>query len=259
MVLGILSIAVILLVTVFAPLPHDPLEVNPYNTLQPPSADHWFGTEQNGADVFSRVIAAARLDVPLAMLGAAAAAILGVPLGLLASASGRASTLILRALDIFQSFPLVVLAIVLIAMAGNNLSNVVYAIVLVSTPAFIRLVRSEALTVRATRYVEAAQALGASQSRVTFVHVLPNVTGTIFTQLSIAVGGAILTIAALAYIGVGIVPPTPSWGAMIRSGTQFVATGQWWLALYPGLAILIFVLSFNAIADGLNSLARSDD
>jgi peptide/nickel transport system permease protein len=259
LMLGALVIVAILIGTVFVPLPHDPLEVNPYATLQPPSPEHWFGTDQNGSDVLSRVVAAARLDVPLAIAGAVAAALIGVPLGLLASASGRASTLILRALDIFQSFPLVVLAVVLIALAGNNLSNVVYAIVLVSTPAFVRLIRGQALTVRASRFVEAAQALGASPRRITFVHVLPNCTATIFTQLSIAVGSAILTIAALAFIGVGIVPPTPSWGAMIRSGTQYVATGQWWLALFPGVAILVFVLSFNAIAEGLESLSRDDE
>src|SRR5579859_5145060 len=117
MLTGAVVIAIILIATLFAPLPHDPLEVNPYATLQPPSPDHWFGTDQNGSDVFARVIAAARLDVPLAIVGAIAAAIIGVPLGLLASASGRTSTLILRTLDILQSFPLIVLAVVLIALA----------------------------------------------------------------------------------------------------------------------------------------------
>ena len=258
MVVGFAVVATFLLAGLFAPLPFDPETIHPESALLPPSSTHWFGTDNNGIDVFSRVIASARLDVTLALAGGFIAAIIGVPLGLLASAGTRTAGWIMQGLDVFQSFPLLVLAIVIVSLTGSSLKNVVFAIALIETPRFIRLVRSQALTVRAQRYVEAAVAIGASGKRVTFRHVLPNVTATIFAQLSLAVGQAILVIAALSFLGVGIKSPTPSWGAMIRTGSQYVATGDWWLSLFPGLAILVFVVSFNAIAEGLEASLRPD-
>ena len=256
MVVGTVVILAFLAAGLFAHLPYSPTKPDPSHTLLAPSASHLMGTDQNGFDVFSRVIASSRLDVPLALAGAFLAALIGIPLGLLASARSRGSNAIVRALDIFQSFPLIILAVVIVALSGNDLKFVVVAIMLVNVPQFIRLVRSEALVVREQRYVEAAEAMGASRGRVTFRHVLPNVTGTIFAQLSLAVGNGVIALAALSFIGVGVQPPDPSWGAMIRDGSQYVATGQWWLTLFPGLAILIFVVSFNAIADSVEDALR---
>ena len=257
-VVGLTFIVVSLLAALLLPLPDNPTAPHPAATLLAPSGSHLMGTDENGFDEFSRVIAAARVDIPIALAGALLAALIGVPLGLLASAGTRSSGVIVRGLDIFQSFPLIVLALVVAALAGDKTQYIIVAIMLVNVPQFIRLVRSEALVVRSQRFVEAARAVGASPRRITFRHVLPNVTATIFAQLSLSVGNGIIVLAALSFVGVGIAPPTPSWGAMIFDGSQYIATGQWWLTLFPGLAILVFVVSFNAVADGLEALLRPE-
>ena len=212
---------------------------------------YWFGTDNLGRDVFRRVLAGARLDLPLALSGMAVSLILGVPLGLLASQKSRWAERFMRGLDMFQAFPLLVLAIVLVALAGNHLYMVVVAIALINTPRFIRLVRSEALSLRESRFVEAAVAIGATRSRVMFKHLLPNTTGTILVQASLTAAQSIVVIAALAYLGIGIRPPKASWGAMIKDGSQGITTGQWWIAIFPGVAVFICVLLFNQIADRL--------
>ena len=212
---------------------------------------YWFGTDSLGRDVFRRVLAGARLDLPLALAGMAVSLVLGVPLGLLASQKSRWSERFMRALDMFQAFPLLVIAIVLVALAGNHLYMVVIAIAVINTPRFIRLIRSEALSLRESRFVEAAVAIGASRLRVMFKHVLPNTTGTILVQASLTAAQSIVVIAALAYLGVGIRPPKASWGAMIKDGSQGITTGQWWVAIFPGIAVFICVLLFNVIGDRL--------
>jgi peptide/nickel transport system permease protein len=192
-----------------------------------------------------------QLDMTLAIAGAAISALIGIPLGLLASSGGTAAARLMRTLDVAQSFPLLVLAIVIVSLTGNELKNIVIAIVIVNTPQFIRLVRSEALAVRASRFVEAARAIGASPLRVHFVHVLPNVTATILAQTSLTVGSALITVAALGFLGIGITPPTPTWGGMIREGSLALVSGHWWIALFPGLAIFVFVLGVNSVAEGI--------
>ena len=212
---------------------------------------YWLGTDSLGRDVFRRVLAGARLDLPLALGGMAVSMCLGVPLGLLASQKSRWSERFMRALDMFQACPLLVIAIVLVALAGNHLYMVVVAIAVINTPRFIRLIRSEALSLRESRFVEAAIAIGASRLRVMFRHVLPNTTGTILVQASLTAAQSIVVIAALAYLGVGIRPPKASWGAMIKDGSQGITTGQWWVAIFPGIAVFICVLLFNVIGDRL--------
>jgi peptide/nickel transport system permease protein len=212
---------------------------------------YWFGTDNLGRDVFRRVLAGARLDLPLALSGMLVSLVLGVPLGLLASQKSRWSERFMRGLDMFQAFPLLVLAIVLVALAGNALWMVVVAISLINTPRFIRLVRSEALSLRESRFVEAAVAIGASRKRVMFKHLLPNTTNTILVQASLTAAQSIVVIAALAYLGIGIKPPKASWGAMIRDGSQGITTGHWWISIFPGIAVFLCVLLFNQIADRL--------
>jgi peptide/nickel transport system permease protein len=249
-----LTILVALLLAAFlAPLPYDPTVPESGSTLQAPSSDHWFGTDRSGLDVFSRTIASAKLDLPLAIGGTLASMLVGVPLGLLASTKGRWSERMMRGLDIFQAFPLLVLAIVIVALTGNNLRNIVFAIALINVPRFIRLVRSEALSIRESRYVEAATAIGASPWRVLRAHILPNVTATIVAQASLVAAQAIVVIAALSFLGIGITPPDASWGAMIQSGAQNMTTGQWWVVLFPGLAVFLVVICFNELADGVQS------
>jgi peptide/nickel transport system permease protein len=250
-VLGVGVLTTVLVASLFAPLPHDPFRPDAASGLLPPSRTYWIGTDQSGFDVFSRTIAAGRLDLPLALIGTAISLIIGVPIGLAASSKGRWDEIIMRALDVFQAFPLLVLAIVLVALAGNNLRNVVVALVLINAPRFIRLTRSEALAVRESRFIEAARAMGASPRRIVWGHLLPNISGSILAQASLSAANAIVVISALSFIGIGTSPTDASWGSMIRAGSQAMATGQWWIAFGPGLAVFATVLSFNAVADGV--------
>lgn len=250
----VVPVAVIALLTIagyIAPLPHDPGRPDAGAVLQAPSGDHWLGTDRFGLDVFSRLIASAALDIPLAIGGMAISLVIGVPLGLLASQRGRWGERIVRCLDLFQAFPLLVLAIAVVALLGNSIENIVVAIAVINVPRFIRLVRSEGLTIRESRYIEAAHAIGATGPRIMFRHLLPNMLGTILAQASIAVAHAVVVIAALSFLGIGISSADASWGAMIQSGAQNVTTGQWWASVFPGAAIFLVVLCFNAAADAL--------
>ncbi len=249
--IGLFVLASILFAAFLAPLPHDPFEPDATAVLLPPSSDHWLGTDRSGFDVFSRVVAAGRLDLPLALAGTFVSLVIGVTIGLLSSSKGRGSEGIMRALDVFQAFPLLVLAIVIVTLTGNNLPTVVLAIVLIETPRFVRLTRSQALSIRESRFIEAAYAMGATNRRVLWRHLLPNVSGAILAQASLAAANAIVVIAALSFLGIGTSPTDASWGSMIRSGSQVIATGDWWVALAPGIAVFITVLAFNAIADGI--------
>ena len=234
-----------------APLPYDPRDPDAGATLQAPSGAHWLGTDKFGLDVFSRLVASAGLDIPLAVGGMAVSLVVGVVLGLLASQRGRWGERIVRGLDVFQAFPLLILAIAVVALMGNKIQNVVIAIAIINVPRFIRLVRSEGLTIRESRYIEAAHAIGATPAQVMRKHMLPNMTGVILAQASLAVAHSIVVIASLSFLGIGINSADPSWGAMIQTGAQNMTTGQWWVALFPGLAVFVTVLAFNAISHQL--------
>jgi peptide/nickel transport system permease protein len=254
MAIGLLVLLVLLIAAVWMPLPHDPEDPNFDAILAGPGSDYYFGTDGTGLDVFSRTIASAQRDVPLALGGTFLSLLLGVPLGLLASMKGAWGERMMRGLDIFQAFPILVLAIVLVSVTGNELRNVVIAIAIINVPRFMRLIRSEALTLRESRFVEAAFAIGCSKTRVMLRHVLPNVTGVTLAQSALAAAHAIIVIAALSFLGVGVSLPEPSWGLMIQSGARNITTGQWWVALFPGIAVFIAVLSLNLIADGLQDV-----
>lgn len=256
--LGVLFIVALLLVSVFAPLPYDPTATDSAASLQPPGSAHWFGTDGAGGDVFSRVIAAARVDLSLALLGTLLSLLLGIPLGLAASTKGRGSERLVRGLDAFQAFPLLILALALVSLSGNRLYMVVVAIGLINIPRYMRLMRSEILSIRESRFIEAAHAMGASTLRLTTRHLLPNVWGVVLVQTSLTIANAIVVIASLSFLGVGVSAPTPSWGAMIRDGSQHMASGEWWIATFPGIAVLLCVLAFNQLADAIGDrTARS--
>jgi len=250
-----LILAAFVLVVVLAtahwivPLPYNPIMPGAGSSLQPPSLEHWFGTDRFGFDLFSRTLAAGSRDIPLALAGTLLSAAIGVPLGLLSVTRGRAGELIMRGLDAFQAFPLVVLAVAIVALTGNRLENVVLAIAIINVPRFMRLVRAQGLSIRESRFVEAARTYGASWMRILSYHILPNVTGVIIAQSSLTAAHSIVVIAALSFLGIGISPPQASWGAMIQSGAQNMATGQWWVVLFPGLAVLLTVASLNALAE----------
>jgi peptide/nickel transport system permease protein len=252
--IGVFGLAVLLLAGFFLPLPYDPIEPNPSVMMQPPSGSHWFGTDMLGFDVFSRTIASASRDIPLAAIGTIVAMAIGVPLGLLASSKGKSGERIMRALDAFQAFPLLILGIAVVTLMGNRIENVVVAIVLINTPRFMRLVRAEALSLRESRFVEAARAMGASNRRILFRHLLPNVTDISLVQFSLSAARALIVIASLGFLGIGVSPPDPSWGLMLQAGARNISSGQWWLSMFPGLAIVAAVISFNLLADGLQKV-----
>lgn len=257
---GLVVILLILLAGFFAPLPHDPIQPNPESTLRSPDGEFWFGTDRFGFDVFSRVFASARLDLPIALGGTLLSIAVGIPVGLVASNKSRWSERIMRGLDMFQSFPLLVLAFAIVALTGNSLRNIVFAIALVNVPRFIRLVRSEALVLRESRFIEAATAIGAGRSRVMLRHVMPNTMGIVVAQASLAAAHAIIVIAGLSFLGIGITPPDASWGVMIRVGSQNIATGQWWVSFFPGAMVFVTIVAFNVVADGVMGLiGRAED
>ena len=251
-VVGVSFLIVLLLASLFAPLPYDPQAVDPDASLMPPGAAHWFGTDSTGGDVFSSVIDAARVDLALALMGTVVALLLGVSLGLAASVKGRRGEWVVRGLDVFQAFPLLILALALVSLSGNKIYMVVVAIALVNIPRYMRLLRSEILSLRESRFIEAATALGASKPRLLTRHILPNVWGVVTVQTSLTIANAIVVIASLSFIGVGPRPPTPSWGAMIRDGSGNMTSGEWWIVFFPGLAVLLCVLAFNQVADAIS-------
>jgi peptide/nickel transport system permease protein len=255
---GLAVIVLFVLAGLFLSLPFSPVVPDPHSTSLPPDGLHWFGTDSNGFDVFARTIASAGRDLPLALTGTLASLLVGVPLGLLVSSKGRWPERVMRGLDVFQAFPLVIIATAIVTLTGNKLQNVILAIMIINIPRFMRLIRSEALAMRESRFIEAAWATGATRSRVLVRHILPNVTGVTLAQSSLAAAQAIIVIAALSFLGVGVSPPNPSWGLMIQEGARQITVGQWWVVAFPGLAVLIAVICFNLIADGLLMASEAD-
>ncbi|QOF75506.1 dipeptide/oligopeptide/nickel ABC transporter permease/ATP-binding protein (plasmid) [Aminobacter sp. SR38] len=262
---SIVAIGIILFIAVFGRLlsPFDPEVANPATRLLPPSWIHLFGTDENGIDVFSRILTSFRIDVFVALLGTLLSVGIGAPLGVvLGYVEGRAKSpvsrwtteLSLRIVDIIQAFPVFILAMVLVSAAGSSIFNIIAAIAFVNGPVFLRLVRSEMLALRRQPFAEAAVAIGASTWRVGFVHLLPNALPTIIAQVSVTIGFSILLTAGLSFVGAGIDPPTPELGAMIASGAKFMILGQWWPSLFPGVALGLIVFWFANGGDRLANL-----
>jgi len=254
--LGVSYLAALLLAAFLAPLPYNPTAANPQAVLLPPSAAHWLGTDTVGTDVLSRTIRAAATDLPLALAGTLAALIVGVPLGLWLSSARRWGERGMRVVDAFQAIPLLILILALVAISGNQLWVIILAVAIYGGPVYIRLVRSQVLSLREARFIEAASAIGASPYRLIRRHLLPNVSEIILAQTSLVAAGALLGIAALSFLGIGIQPPTASWGSMISFGSPALIQGQWWPVASPGLAIFSCIVAFNIVSDGLRELGE---
>lgn len=262
--LGYAIVAVVVLMAVFAPLiaPYDPVKANPANFLQPPSWTHWMGTDATGMDILSRVIYAPRIDLAIALAGTLISAVLGSLLGAAAGyyESRRgfgtlAAGFVMRASDVLQAFPVFVFAVATVAVLGQGLQSIVIAVAFVNTPIYLRLMRSQVLSIRRMRYVEAAYISGVPDWRILMRHVMPNATAPVLAQLSINIGWAILLTAALSFIGAGVEAPTPEWGSMIAMGFQNVVTGHWWPSIFPGLALALTVFGFALIGSSVEILA----
>lgn len=258
--------ALILIVMVIGPwiAPKPTEKANPAWRLLSPRAAHWFGTDANGMDVFSRVLASFRVDVAIALIATSISVIIGSAVGVLVAqlegtgSRGRFSRYlaeaVMRILDVVQAFPVFIFAMVLVAIRGTNTTNIVAAIAFVNLPVFIRLVRSEVLTLQSRPYTEAAQAIGNSNLRIGFRHLLPNAVPAVIVQISVTVGFAILLTAGLSFVGAGVNPPTPELGAMIAGGARFLITGQWWPAVFPGIFLALTVFTFAMFGEMIGRL-----
>ncbi|WP_416443635.1 ABC transporter permease [Leucobacter sp. HNU] len=248
---GIVIAAGWLLIALLAPViaPADPL-AQAFPRLQPPSAEHWFGTDQVGRDVLSRVLHGSRVSLPLSLALVAAAMVLGGVLGAVAGYFGKAvDEVIMRLSDLVFAFPTIILAMVITAALGPNLTNAVIAMLIVSWPAYARVTRSLVVSARGQEYVVAGRLLGAGPFTTLRRDILPNVLAPVFVLATLDVGTAMLLLSGLSFLGLGAVPPTPDWGAMVAGGIeQFSA---WWISAFPGLAIFTVVMAFNFIGDSL--------
>jgi ABC-type dipeptide/oligopeptide/nickel transport system permease subunit len=253
---GLVILGLVVLCAIFAPVisPYDPLKQDYLAIAQAPSSAHWLGTDDLGRDVLSRIIYGSRVSLQVGAISVAIAVVFGAVLGLLSGyMGGVVDEVIMRFVDAVQAFPGLILALGLTAALGPSIRNVMIAIGFISSPTIARLARAQTLSIRESEYVSAARVSGASASRIISRHIWPNATSPIIVQATLLVATAIVTEASLSFLGVGVQPPTPSWGSMLRTGSQYLEVAPW-LAFAPGVAIFLTVLSFNFIGDGLRQV-----
>jgi peptide/nickel transport system permease protein len=253
--IGLTGAATILVwgaVALLAPriVPHPPLQVDVLSRLKPPSAEHLFGTDSLGRDVFSRVLLGARMSLPAGLVVVLLAAAFGTIYGGVAAYAGaKTEELQMRVTDLFLSFPPLLLAMAIAAALGKGVLNTIVAMAIVWWPKYARLARSLVLVQRSLEYVEAGRALGQGAARILLRHIVPNAVGPVVALLALDVGNAMITFAGLSFLGLGVVPPTPEWGAMVSEGQVLIE--QWWVSTFPGLAIFTVVVGFNFLGDAL--------
>jgi peptide/nickel transport system permease protein len=232
--------------------PYEPDDTDAAAALASPGLHHWLGTDIYGRDLLSRIIHAGQIDLTVAFGATALALVIGCSVGVVAGLyRGIVDLLIMRCVDSVMAFPAFILAMAITAALGNSVTNVLIAIAITQIPNYLRLIRSEIFRIREMEYADAARVVGNPAWRIMFIHLLPNALPPIIVQATLAMGYALLTMAALSFIGLGIQPPQSEWGSMTAEGAQYIVTGEWWLLLFPGLAIVMMVLSFNLIGDSL--------
>ena len=248
--------AIIILTAVFGPylVPYDPL-ASTAQALNPPSWQHWFGTDHLGRDVFSRVVVATRLDLTISVSAVALSFVVGASLGGIAGYwGGWLDSVFGRTMDTIMAFPLFVLAMGIVAASGNTVQNVVIATAIINLPFYARVARAEVVVRRQAGWVQASQLAGNGPWRILFGRILPNALPPMMVQISLNMGWAILNAAGLSFIGLGVRPPTAEWGIMVAEGASYIVSGQWWLVLFPGAALMLAVFTFNLLGDGLRDI-----
>jgi peptide/nickel transport system permease protein len=248
---------VIVLAAIVGPyvVPYDPLASDTSVALKPPSASHWFGTDQLGRDVFSRVVVATRLDFFIAIASVALVFLMGGLAGVAAGFfGGWTDRIVGRIADTIMAFPLFVLAMGIVAAMGNTVQNIILATAIVNFPLYARVARAQANVRREAGFVLAARLSGNSEMRILLGQVLPNIMPIMIVQMSLTMGYAILNAAGLSFIGLGVRPPTAEWGIMVAEGAAFMVSGEWWIAFFPGAALMIAVFCFNLLGDGLRDI-----
>ena len=253
--LSALIVVIALLAPVLAPFPGDAgTATHPFLVLRPPSAQHWFGTDNVGRDVYSRVLYGARISPLIAVIVLAISCAIGIPLGVAAGYfGGWLDETIMRVTDIFLAFPPLLLALALAAVLPTSVTTVIIVIALTWWPWYTRLIRGQAASVAGRPYIDSCRALGISRWRIIFRHVLPNSITPLIVQVSLDVGGVILTVSALSFLGLGAQDPTPDWGLMVAEGQDYFLT-SWWVVTFPGIAILVTAFAFTLLGDGLRDL-----
>lgn len=245
--LGALAIAV------FAPLlaAHDPLDQDIFRQLEGPSADHLFGTDEYGRDIWARLIYGARISLTIGILSTILAMVIGSSIGVLAGwYGGRFDAVVMQIMDVLLAFPALILGLIVVAMLGANAMNIIIAIALTSIPPFARIARAPTIAIKEREFVEACRSLGYSDGRILIVHIFPNIAAEILVMGSLWLANAIRTEASLAFIGLGVKPPTPTWGGMIRSGFDHILDNAW-LVVVPSMAVLLVIFALNLLGDGL--------
>ena len=246
-----------IVLAIFGPAiaPHDPLATNAANALQPPSWTHPFGTDQLGRDILSRVIVATRLDLGIALSAVALSFIIGSMMGCAAGYwGGWTDRVVGRVTDTIMAFPLFVLAMGVVAALGNSVENIIYATAIINLPFYARVARAETSIRRNVGYVQAARLAGCGDVRILSTHIFPNILPPMMVQISLNMGWAILNAAGLSFIGLGVRPPDAEWGIMVAEGATYIVSGEWWMALFPGAALMLAVFCFNLLGDGLRDL-----
>ncbi len=261
---GYIIVIAVVLMAVFAPLiaPYPPETANPDDFLQSPSWRHLLGTDATGMDIFSRIIYAPRIDLTIAIAGTAISAVIGsligAAIGYYQETGGMASFFsgfVMRSADVLQAFPVFVFAIALVAIFGQSLQSIIAAIAFLNIPIYLRLMRSQVMSIRRMRFVEASYVAGTPDRYIILRHVIPNSMAPVLAQLSVNIGWSVLLTAGLSFVGAGVVAPTPEWGSMIASGFQNIITGQWWPSVFPGIALAVTVFGFALVGASVEVLA----
>jgi peptide/nickel transport system permease protein len=251
--IGLALFMLVVIAALFAPWIqiHDPLEQNIIDKLQPPSAEYWFGTDQFGRDIFSRLVHGARISLIVSIAAIAVAMVVGGSIGLISGyVGGRVDLVVMQAMDVLLSFPSLIMGLIIVALLGPSLTNLIVAISLTAIAPFARFARGPTLVVKERAFVEAGRALGFSHVRIIFVHILPNVLAEILVMASLWMATAVRVEASLSFIGLGVRPPTPTWGGMMQEGFEHILDAPW-MSIYPGLGILVLMLALNMLGDGL--------
>lgn len=251
------GVLTLILIALLAPwlAPHDPLATNVQNAMRPPNANYWFGTDQLGRDVFSRIVFATRLDMIIAVSAVGVSFLLGAVIGSFCGYfGGKLDIIVGRLVDVLMAFPLFILAMALVAALGNSVQNVIIATAVINLPFYVRFARAEVNSRRQAEWIEAARAGGEGHMALVMRYLLPNVLPAIAVQISLNLGWAVLNAAGLSFLGLGVTAPTPEWGIMVSEGARFITSGQWWLVGFPGLALMLTVLCFNLMGDGVRDI-----
>ncbi|WP_339275863.1 ABC transporter permease [Paenibacillus sp. FSL W8-0426] len=258
--LAVVGLTFIVMWTVIAAVapwiaPYDPYATNTAVKLQAPSGEHWFGTDNYGRDILSRVLHGARISIWTGLIAVGISFLIGVPLGGIAAYyGGRMGNIIMRLMDVLLAFPSLVLSMAIAASMGNGLTSAMIAVGVVGIPEFARLMYGQTVSLREKEYVEASRAIGVKDRTILFRHILPNALAPLLVQATLGMGFAILTASSLSFLGLGVKPPTAEWGAMISEGREYIISGQWWLVTFPGLSIATSILGFNLLGDGFRDV-----